>query len=402
MKGPGGRGRPVLCARAVDALRPAARDYVVWDRELAGFGVRVYPTGRKVWVVQSRGGGGPRRLTLGVHGEVSAADARERARAAIRAIKTGGDPAAPAAGPSVADLAARYLAGHVAASCNAHTASIYRGSLENHILPALGALPLAEIGRQDVAALHHRLRATPRAANRALAILRKMFALAEDWGMAPEGSNPCTGVRKYRERRRERFLSGAEYRRLGAALAAAEAEGWASPGAVAALRLIMLTGCRSGEILALRWDDIDRGAGELRLRQAKTGPRMVPLTPTVEAVLAAIPRPQGNPWVIAGRRRGARLASLTAEWYRIRARAGLDDLRIHDLRHSYATRALSSGESLAMIGRLLGHSDIASTLRYAHHASGAERRSAARIGASIGGDIGAEGSFRPSAASGEI
>ena len=383
--------RPVLCARVVEALRPRARDYVVWDGELAGFGVRVYPSGRKIWVVQSRGGGLPRRVTLGVHGEVEADRARALAGAAIRTIKSGGDPAAGFAAPTVADLAARYLAGHVAASCNAHTAGIYRGSLANHILPALGALPLAEVGRADVAALHRRLRGTPRAANRALAILKKMFALAEEWGMAPEGANPCTGVRKYRERRRERFLSGAEYRRLGGALAAAEAEGWASEGAVAALRLIMLTGCRSGEILNLRWDDVDRGGGELRLRQSKTGARMVPLTPTAATVLDAIAREPGNPWVIRGRKRGTRLASLTAEWYRIRARAGLDGLRIHDLRHSYATRALSAGESLAMIGRLLGHADIASTLRYAHHASGAERDSAARVGASIGGDIGAGG-----------
>ena len=248
-------------------------------------------------------------------------------------------------------------------------------------------MPLAAVGRAEVAALHHRLRATPRAANRALAILSKMFALAEDWGMAPEGANPCRGVRKYRERRRERFLAPGEYRRLGAMLAEAEEEGWASSSAVAALRLLMLTGCRLGEILTLRWDDVDRAAGEFRLRDGKTGARMVPLTPTAEAVLASIPRRPGNPWVIAGRAPGARLNSITAEWYRIRARAGLGDLRIHDLRHSYATRALSAGESLAMIGRLLGHADIASTLRYAHLAQGAERDSAARIGRSIGADI---------------
>ena len=380
-------GTPLLCARTVAGLRAGARDYIVWDRELAGFGVRVYPSGRKVWVVQTRAGGAPRRVTLGVHGEVSARRARLRAAAAIARIKAGAVRAA--SGPTVAELAERYLAGHVAASCNAHTAAIYRGSLANHILPALGTTPLAEIGREDVAALHYRLRGTPRAANRALAILKKMFALAEGWGMAPQGANPCIGVRKYRERRRERFLSAAEYRRLGAVLD--EAEGRVSPHALAALRLLALTGCRLNEILTLRWDDIDRAAGELRLRQAKTGARMVPLTPTAEAVLDSIPREPGNPWVIAGRRPGARLTSLTAAWYRIRARAGLDDVRIHDLRHSFATRALSAGESLSMIGRLLGHADIASTLRYAHVAHGAERQSAARVGGSIGADMEAGG-----------
>ena len=380
-------GIPFLSARVVEGLRASERDFIVWDRELAGFGVRVYPSGRKVYVAQTRAGGAPRRLTLGVHGEIDARRARIRAEAAIARIKAGGGQAAGA--PTVADLAGRYMTGHVAANCNAHTAGMYRGSLDNHILPALGAMPLASVGRAEVAALHYRLRGRPRAANRALAILRKMFSLAEAWGMAPEGANPCGGVRKYRERRRERFLAPGEYRRLGAMLAEAEEEGRASPHAVAALRLLMLTGCRLNEILTLRWDDVDRAAGEFRLRDGKTGARMVPLTPTAEAVLDGIPRLPGNCWVIAGRRPGTRLNSLTAEWYRIRARAGLGDLRIHDLRHSYATRALSSGESLSMIGRLLGHADIASTLRYAHLAQGAERDSTARIGRSIGADIGA-------------
>ena len=378
-----------ICAGVVDGLRAADRDTIFWDCALAGFGVRVYPSGRKVYVVQTRAGGAPRRVTIGVHGALDAERARKRAEAVIDIIKAGGDPAAPAGGLTLADLAARYMTGHVAANCNAHTAGIYRGSLDNHILPALGAMPLASVGREEVAALHHRLRDRPRAANRALAILAKMFSLAEDWGMAQEGDNPCRGVRKYKERRRARFLAPGEYRRLGAVLAEAEAGGWASASAVAALRLLMLTGCRLNEILTLRWDDVDRAAGEFRLRDGKTGGRMVPLTPTAEAVLAGIPRLPGDPWVIAGRAPGTRLVSLTAEWYRIRARAGLGDVRIHDLRHSYATRALSSGESLTMIGRLLGHADIASTLRYAHLAQGAERESAARVGHSIGTDIGA-------------
>ncbi len=259
---------PLLCEGAVAALGGGGRDRIVWDAALPGFGVRVYPSGRKVWVAQARAGGAPRRVTLGAHGEIGAAEARDRARAAIARIRA--DGARPGE-PTLADLAARYMAGHVAANCNAHTASIYRGALDNHILPALGALPLASVGREEVAALHRSLRATPRAANRALAILRKMFALAVDWGMAPEGANPCAGVRKYRERRRERFLSPAEYRRLGAALEEAGGGGRSAGAAVAALRLLALTGCRLGEILGLRWDDIDRAAGELRLPDSKTG-----------------------------------------------------------------------------------------------------------------------------------
>ena len=155
--------------------------------------------------------------------------------------------------------------------------------------------------------------------------------------------------------------------------AEAGAEGAVSPYAIAALRLLMLTGCRLNEILTLRWDDIDRTAGEFRLRDGKTGARMVPLTPTAETVLAGIERVPLNPWVIAGRQPGTHLSTITQDWYRLRARAGLDDVRIHDLRHSYASRALAAGESLSMIGKLLGHADIQSTARYAHLARETER-----------------------------
>ena len=390
------RSTLTLSGRAVDALVASERDVIVWDRALAGFGVRVYPSGRKVYVVQSRAGGGPRRVTLGSHGEITATQARKRAAQVIDRIKRGEEPAQPpphGGSASVADLAERYMSAHVAQNCNAHTQGIYRGSLANHILPALGMMPLALVERSHVQALHYRLRETPRAANRALAVLSKMFSLAAAWGLVADGTNPCRAVRKYREKKRERFLSRDEYRRLGQALAEAEAdamagvEGAVSPYAIAALRLLMLTGCRLNEILTLRWDDVDRTAGEFRLRDGKTGTRMVPLTPTAETVLAGIRRVPHNPWIIVGKQPGSHLPTITAEWYRLRARAGLDDVRIHDLRHSYASRALAAGESLSMIGKLLGHADIQSTARYAHLARETERVSAARVGASIGADI---------------
>ena len=389
-----------LSGREVDRLSVAGGDRIFWDRELAGFGVRVYPSGRKVYVVQSRAQGGPRRVTLGSHGELTTTQARLRAAQAIDRIKRGEEPAAPPAqaGATIADLAARYLSAHVAQNCNAHTAGIYRGSLENHILPALGMMPLAMVETAHVAALHYRLRDTPRAANRALSVLSKMFSLASAWGLVTDGTNPCRGVRKYKEKKRERFLTRDEYRRLGQTLVEAEAEaeagvdGAVSPYAIAALRLLMLTGCRLNEILTLRWDDIDRTAGEFRLRDGKTGARMVPLTPTAETVLAGIARVPNNPWVIVGKKPNTHLSTITADWYRLRAHAGLDDVRIHDLRHSYASRALAAGESLSMIGKLLGHADIQSTARYAHLARETERLSAARVGGSIGADIGAEGS----------
>ena len=211
--------------------------------------------------------------------------------------------------------------------------------------------------------------------------------MAEAWELIGQGRNPCRAVRPYKAVRRERFLTPEEYRRLGRVLKAAESDGSASRSAVAALRLLMLTGCRRNEIVKLRWDDVDRAARELRLSDAKTGPRTVPLTPAVEAVLEGIARDGDSPWVIAGKIPNTHLVNMDRVWKRLCAKAGLEDVRIHDLRHSWASRALAVGESLSMIGKLLGHSQVATTARYAHLARDSEKASAAKVDGSIGADI---------------
>ena len=170
-------------------------------------------------------------------------------------------------------------------------------------------------------------------------------------------------------------------------LVEAEASGSVWPSAIVAIRLLMLTGCRRNEIITLRWDDVDRTARELRLRDSKTGARRVPLTPAAEAVLDGIPRVAGNSWVIVGQKPEAHLSNIEQIWIRLRARAGLEDVRIHDLRHSYASRALALGEGLPMIGKLLGHRKIGTTARYAHLARDTKKASAAKVGGSIGADI---------------
>ncbi len=248
----------------------------------------------------------------------------------------------------------------------------------------MGGMVLEEVGGAEVTALHHRLRETPARANATVHLLSRMYTLAEAWELVPPGRNPCLSVRRYRTRVRERFLTPEEYRRLGRALRQAEAEGGIWPPAVAAIRLLVLTGCHRGEILSLGWDDVDRTAGDLRLRDAKAGPRMVPLTRPVLRILDAIPRSEDNPWVIAGQRPGKRLTGLHHYWRPVRERAGLHDVRIHDLRHSYASRALALGESLYTIGKLLGHTSVATSARYAHLMREAEREAAVRVGGSIG------------------
>ena len=169
-----------------------------------------------------------------------------------------------------------------------------------------------------------------------------------------------------------------------------EAEGKVHPSAVAAFRLLMLTGCRKSEILTLRWEDVDLDAGELRLRDAKTGARAVAISPSARRVLEGLPRVPGNPWVIAGTKPGRRVTNINSAWLLIRARAGLNDVRVHDLRHSFASRALALGESLPMIGKLLGHRKVQTTARYAHLARDSVKASAARVAESLRVDLAGE------------
>ena len=378
-----------LTIRSIAALPVTGRDAFHWDRDLAGFGVRVQRNGRKVYVVQSRGPAGLKRVTLGpVAGE--ALDKRRREAAGIiDRVKSGLDPIPPEPepDPTVADLAARCMRAYVKVHCKPKTEQLYRTAIDKHIVPALGDMPVKDVRSKHVIELHDRLRDTPAMANQVVAMLSRMFSLAATWDLVPHGRNPCTRVRHYREAPRERFLSPDEYRSVGAALREAEADGSMWPPAIAAIRLLMLTGCRKSEILTLRWDDVDRTAGEFRLRDGKQGPRMVALTTPVLMVLDGIERVAGNPWVIRSKKPDAHLPDLAYYWNRIQARAGLEGVRIHDLRHSHASEALALGESLSMIGKLLGHTKVATTARYAHLVQDAEKAAAARTGDSIGAHL---------------
>ena len=382
MTGPNHR---TISIRTVNAISADGANAIYWDRDLPGFGLRVYATGRKTYIVQSRGPNGSKRVTIGKHGSITPDQARAQAAIVIDRIKRGEDPfpPAPEPEPTVADLAKRFMDAHVTVNCKPSSAVLYRRVLNNHVLPALGDMAVRDVDRTHVTALHYKLRAKPVAANRTIDVLSKMFSLSEAWDLRPAGSNPCRSVRRYKEQKRERFLTPDEIRRLGRVLNDAEAQGGVWVYAVAAVRLLMLTGCRLDEVLSLRWDDVDRTAKGLRIRDGKTGPRSVPLTPTVIDVLADVPRIPDNPWVIAGTRPGTRLLRIHKHWERLRAQAGLEDVRIHDLRHSYASRALALGESLTMIGRLLGHTKVSTTARYAHLARDTEKASAAKVGGSI-------------------
>ena len=364
---------PKITKRLVDAAEPRSAEYFVWDSEIPGFGLRVLPSGRKGYVVQYRAGRRSRRISLGPSTVLTCEQARNRAISIVAAARNGADPAAERdAGrkaSTVKELAERFDKEHIAIRVKASTAKEYRGTLKRFILPALGRLAVPEITRADVAKFHHDLRHIPYQANRCLEVVSKMFVLAEMWGLRPDGSNPRKHIRKYPEEKRERFLSAAELRRIGEVLREMESERIELQSAILAARLLILTGCRLGEIMTLKWDYVDFEERVLRLPDSKTGKKVVHLGAPAVEYLQGAQRIDGNPWVITGTLPGKPLSDLQPFWQRVRARAGVKDVRIHDLRHTFASTAVASGQGLPMIGKLLGHTQVQTTARYAHLAA---------------------------------
>jgi integrase len=388
-----------LTKRAVDAARhdPSRFQTMVWDSELKGFGLRISRGGKKSFILQYRNARGrSRRMTLGAATRLTAEQARRLAKVYLGEAASGKDPAEERrekrGGLTVAEFAEQYLEVHARPKKKPSSVKLDERLLRTCILPALGSRKLEGIRRPDVSRMHHAQRATPVQANRALLLLSKMMNLAESWGLRPDGSNPCRGVERFRERARQRYLSAEELARLGKVLAEAEREGSEHPSAILALRLLILTGARSGEILGLRWKEVDFERRALHLADSKTGEKTIQLSAPALELLSQARRLKGNPYVCTGARSGKHLVGLTKIWHRLRERAGLDDVRIHDLRHSYAAVGAGGGLSLPIIGALLGHSQPQTTARYAHVAADPLREAAdqiaGEIASSLGGNVG--------------
>jgi integrase len=377
-----------LTKRFVESRTPAAGDTFYWDEEVPGFGLRVKPSGRRSYIIQYRTKGRiSRRYTIGPHGTYTAEKAREKARRLLQGVRDGRDPAREkedaAGAPTVAKLAQRYLEEHAKAKKKPSSADSDEKNLNNHVLPELRQRPVAEVTRADIMKLRHKMRETPGAANRVLALLSKMFNLAEQWGWRSDGSNPCRHVERYPERKMERFLSAEEMRHLGDALAEAARTQSVSLPAVAAIRLLVFTGCRLGEILTLKWSYVDEAQKCLRLPDSKTGAKVIHLNAPALEVLAGMKRRNDDPWVIEGAIDKRALVNLRKPWHRIRRAAGLDDVRLHDLRHSFASVAVAGGLSLPVIGALLGHTQATTTQRYAHLAADPLKQATEMIGSRI-------------------
>lgn len=397
-----------ITKRSVDAIKATGARHVIWDTDLAGFGIRVGATGSKTYVLKYRIGGGRsgrvRWGVIGTHGAVTPDQARDIAKRWAAEVAAGGDPAGQKIearkSPIVAELMNQYLEQHVQVRNKPSTASYANDIVQRLVLPdPIARVKVEAVTTADIARLHSRLSKTPTTANRVLSALSKAFSLAELWGYRPKHSNPCHEVEKFPEVARERFLSDREFADLGDALAKADTgellivhEGKSrlvriNKYALAAIRLLIFTGARRGEILGLRWEWIDWREGRANLPDSKTGRKPLMLPPPALDVLRSL-ESEGvsHGFVIRGGNFSdpeVQLQNLKDPWRHISQAAGLSGVRIHDLRHSFASVMIAGGASLPMIGALLGHRDVKTTQRYAHLSTDPMRSASDHAGSAI-------------------
>jgi integrase len=373
-----------LTKRRADAAKPDPdhpdREVLLWDGDLKGFGLRVTPKGVKSYVIQYRVGGGrgtSKRFTIGKHGSPYTPEAaRKRAEELLRQAREGKDPAqarrAASEVPTLRTFSQEYVEKYGKVRKKPRTVAEDERLLKLHILPALGDKKLSQIAPEDAVKFHAGMKGTPVTANRCAALLNHIFNVAAEWGEVPKADNPfrsatrssSQGIKKYKEEPRDRYLSSQELARLGDALRACEAT--EPPSAVAGIRLLLLTGARLNEIMTLEWSMVDFEQKCLRLPDSKTGRKQIALGAPVLELLKTLTQEDGNPFVLPGHRGGKHFVGIQHVWQRVRDKAKLPDVRLHDLRHSFASVAVAAGDSLYLVGKVLGHKQAATTERYAH------------------------------------
>lgn len=386
--------------RLLDALRADGVEQFVWDSDIAGFGVRKSPAGRLTYIVQYRFEGRQRRYKIGLHGSPWTPEtARQEARRVVGQLADRVDPQQhrfdERAELTVAQLCDCYLDEGLFTAKATSIASA-RNNVENHIKPLLGSHRASRVARADIEGMMRdianavtarttktgprrlaRVRGGKGAANSALVTLSAAFGFSVVRQVRP--NNPALGIRKFPGRKMQRFLSPAELARLGQVLAAAESLGVESPFALAALRLLILTGCRKNEVLTLKRVYVDHFHRCLRLPDSKTGAKIVHLGLAAVRLIESVPEVDGNPYLLPGKKDGTCVTDLQACWERVRKAADLQDVRIHDLRHSFASVGAATGDSMLIIGALLGHNSPKTTARYTHLADHPLKSAADRI-----------------------
>lgn len=386
-----------LTKRYIEGLKPRIKRFIAWDTEVPGFGVRVAPSGRKVFILQYRRRGQgryatPKTATLGVHGAITVEQARDLAREAWATVNAGNDPSETFSNkqdrPTVRDLISlnlEWLQKHRKPRSVQDAESI----LKRYVEPAVGKMAVAQVRRRDVMAIVQELeqQGRQRTAGKTIQICRAMFNRAEldeaPWfAMREPGTNPCLRISVHLGNRRTRHLSLEELQRLGQALRRAREEG-ESPYFIGAVLLYLLTGARLREVLNAERQMVDGTNGLLRLRDRKVGNELIYLSPQALAVIEALPEVPGNPYLIPGKKVGRPMVNPYKPWKRLMELASIENATFHDLRRTYASRGLGSGLTLEQIGALLGHSQAQTTKGYAFLENRVARENAERIGAGI-------------------
>jgi len=374
-----------LTKRSVDAILPNGSDHFIWDSILSGFGIRVSPLGQKTYIIQYRFRGRTQRVKLGRTNRITVDIARRDAKIIVGEVEAGKNPAQSIGqyrkSPTLNKISERFIEEHINVRLKSGTQDNYKRVLKSYILPVLGTRKLIDIQHSDIVKLHLDLQHIPCQANRSVLVLSKLFNLCEQWGLREQGKNPCRHIQFYKENKRNRFLDKDELQRLWQALDTAKNERIASLYAVNAYKLLILTGCRLSEIRTMKWSFI-RG-NHVEFPDTKTGYKRLPLNAKAMHILKQTPRLPDNEYVICGDKIGRPIINLQKSWRRVRAIANLDDVRIHDLRHTFASHAVMGGTPLALVSRLLGHSKITTTMRYAHLADTELAKASEGIGAMI-------------------
>ena len=389
------RAKKKITKKLVDGLKP---DNTIWDTGIRGFGVRCQKRD-KVYVLKLSFQGRQRWISIGKHGSPWTVEkARNEALRLLGIAASGTDPAEARDeiknDLTISELCDLYIS-EGCATKKPSTLATDRGRIERHIKPLLGKKHCRNITQTDVERMMRDIAKGKTAANiktgfrgraivkggkgtatKAVTLLGAMFTFAVNRGLRPD--NPVRGIKKYASNKHERFLSPAELGQLGMALSEGEKNG-VNPTAINAIRLLIMTGCRKSEVLNLQWQNVDFERSCFRLPDSKTGAKIVPIGAAVLKLLEGLPRIKDNPYVLPGEKPESHFVGLPRVWEKIRANAELDNVRLHDLRHSFASVGAAGGDSLLMIGKLLGHRDSSTTARYAHLADDPLRATADRI-----------------------
>lgn len=363
---------------------------ICWDTDVKGFGVKGTSEGA-TFFLKTRIAGRQRWITIGRLGSPWTVEtARKRAiellAEAVRGNDVGQELREQRRVMALGEAADRFKAEHLP-KLKPTTQRLYGEILDRLIIPRFASRRLQEIGTDEIGKFHADLLSTPRQANTALTVLSSLLGWAMDLKLMPRRDNPCEHVRRYRENARKRYLSLEELDRLATALAAIEDADPTQVYGIAAIRLLILTGARYSEIMSLEWSFVSLDSATLTLPDSKTGSKSINLSEETIEVLRRIPRRADNTHVIVGGRRGEHMKNLYVLWDEVRRRAGLTDIRLHDLRHTYASFAIRSGGSLPLIGKLLGHANTQTTSRYAHIADEQTRRLTRDVGTILGGVV---------------